>query len=268
MCGITGFVNANGDAVSRSILEAMNQAIIHRGPDEDGFYVNENVGLAMRRLSIIDVASGQQPIHNADKTKWIVFNGEIYNYQSLRDDLEKRGHRFCTKSDTEVVVHLYDEYGVDCLAHLRGMFALAVWDVTEKSLFLARDRVGKKPLLYSHQVNGDLIFGSEFQAVLKHPSISREVDNDAIDSYMSYLCVPAPQTAFKQIRKLEPGHWLLWKNGQIETRRYWQPDFSKKIKITEEEAIEEMEPSIIQRESTLLSLPGNAPSASRYAKAG
>ncbi len=248
MCGITGFVNAGGGAVDRQVLERMNQAIIHRGPDEDGFYVNKNVGLAMRRLSIIDLASGQQPIHNHDKTKWIVFNGEIYNYQTLRDDLEKRGHKLYTKSDTEVVLHLYDEYGPDCLDHLRGMYALAIWDETDRSLFLARDRVGKKPLLYSHQTNGDLIFGSEFQAVLKHPAISREVDHEAIDSYMSYLCVPAPQTAFKAIRKLEPGHWLRWKGGEIETRRYWQPDFSKKIKITEAEAIEET--TRILREST------------------
>jgi len=257
MCGITGFVNANGEAVRSSILEAMNKAIIHRGPDEDGFYKNENIGLAMRRLSIIDVSGGQQPIHNADKTKWIVFNGEIYNYQSLRDELEKRGHRFYTKSDTEVVVHLYDEYGADCLQHLRGMFALAIWDETEKSLFLARDRVGKKPLLYSHQTNGDLIFGSEFQAILKHPSVSREVDNAAIDSYLSYLCVPAPQTAFKQIRKLEPGHWLIWKGGKIETKRYWLTDFSKKIKITEEEAIDET--TRILRESTRLRLISEVP---------
>lgn len=257
MCGITGFVSAKNAAVSRSTLEAMNQAIIHRGPDEDGFYIDNNVGLAMRRLSIIDVASGQQPIHNADKMKWIVFNGEIYNYQSLRDNLEKRGHHFYTRSDTEVVIHLYDEYGVDCLTHLRGMFALAIWDETEKSLFLARDRVGKKPVLYSHQSNGDLIFGSEFQAVLKHPSISREVDHAAIDNYMSYLCVPAPQTAFKQIRKLEPGHWLRWKAGRIETKRYWQPDFSKKIEITEEEAIEET--TRILRESTRMRLISEVP---------
>lgn len=257
MCGIAGFINANDAAVDRSTLEAMNQAIIHRGPDEDGFYVNKNIGLAMRRLSIIDVAGGQQPIHNADKSKWIIFNGEIYNYQTLRDDLEKRGHHFYTKSDTEAVVHLYDEYGADCLSHLRGMFAFAIWDETERSLFLARDRVGKKPLLYSHQQNGDLIFGSEFQALLKHPAISREVDHAAIDSYLSYLCVPAPQTAFKHIRKLEPGHWLRWKNGKIETKRYWQPNFSKKIKITEEEAIEET--TRILRESTRLRLISEVP---------
>jgi len=257
MCGITGFVNRDGRAADRELLETMSRAIIHRGPDEDGFYMNENVGLAMRRLAIIDLASGQQPIHNADGTKWIVFNGEIYNYRELRKGLEERGHLLYTNSDTEAIVHLYDEYGADCLRLLRGMFAFAIWDETDRSLFLARDRVGKKPVLYSHQPNGDLIFGSEFQAVLKHPSISREVDFSAIDSYLSYLCVPAPQTAFKQIRKLEPGHWMRWKDGEIETQRYWLPDFSKKIKISEEEAIEET--TRILRESTRLRMISEVP---------
>lgn len=257
MCGITGFVNTNGRPADRNILEGMNRSILHRGPDEDGFYLNESVGLAMRRLSIIDLASGQQPIYNEEKTKAIVFNGEIYNYQELREDLLRLGHKFYTKSDTEVVIHLYDEYGPECLQHLRGMFAIAIWDESDKSLFLARDRVGKKPLLYSHQSNGDLIFGSEFQAVLKHPAVSREVDLEAIDSYMSFLCVPAPMTAFKQIRKLEPGHWLLWKDGEIETERYWQPDFSKKIKISEQEAIEET--TRILRESTKLRMIAEVP---------
>ena len=257
MCGIVGFVSKISSSMDRSILERMNAAIAHRGPDDDGFYVNDGVALGMRRLAIIDLASGQQPIHNSDKTKWIVFNGEIYNYQDLRKDLEKRGHRFYTNSDTEAIVHLYDEYGADCLGHLRGMFALAIWDTGDKSLFLARDRVGKKPILYSHQDNGDLIFGSEFQALLQHPDISREVDLEAIDSYLSYLCIPAPQTAFKQIRKLEPGHWLRWKNGEIETKRYWQPDFSNKIKIFEEDAIEET--TRILRESTKLRMISEVP---------
>ena len=238
MCGIVGFVNRRG-AADREVVEGMNCAIVHRGPDEDGFYVKDNVALGMRRLSIIDLASGQQPIRNRDGSKWIVYNGEIYNYRELRKGLEERGHQFYTNSDTEAIVHLYDEFGEGCLEHLRGMFAFAIWDERAKSLFLARDRVGKKPILYSHQPNGDLIFGSEFQALLKHPSISREVDYEAIDSYLSYLCVPAPLTAFKSIRKLEPGHWLRWKGGVIETKRYWQPDFSKKIKISEGEAIEE-----------------------------
>lgn len=257
MCGITGFVNADRERADRSILEAMNRAIEHRGPDEDGFYLNENVALAMRRLSIIDLTSGQQPIYNEDRTKAIVFNGEIYNYQELRENLDKLGHKFYTRSDTEVVIHLYDQYGAEGLQHLRGMYAFAIWDDVEKSLFLARDRVGKKPILYSHQPNGDLIFGSEFQAVLMHPSVTREVDLEAIDSYLSFLCVPAPMTAFKSIRKLEPGHWLKWKDGEIETKRYWQPDFSKKIKISEAEAIEET--TRILRESTRLRMISEVP---------
>ena len=257
MCGITGFVYNSERAVERDLLEAMNATITHRGPDEDGFYLRENVGLAMRRLAIIDLAGGQQPIHNRDRSKWIVYNGEIYNFQELRDDLEERGHKFYTHSDTETVIHLYDEFGIGCLDHLRGMFAFAIWDESDKSLFLARDRVGKKPLLYSHQPNGDLIFGSEFTAVLEHPTVDRDVDNEAIDNYLSYLCVPAPMTAYKQIRKLEPGHWLKWKNGEIETRRYWQPNFSKKIKISEEEAIEET--TRLLRESTKLRLISEVP---------
>lgn len=238
MCGIVGIVNRS-KAVVASTLERMNAAITHRGPDEDGFYLKENVGLAMRRLSIIDLAGGRQPIFNTDKTKTIVFNGEIYNFQELKRDLESRGHNFYTNSDTEVIIHLYDEYGVDCVQHLRGMFAFAIWDDVERSLFIARDRVGKKPLLYSHRPNGDLIFASEFMAMLEHNEISRQVNFDAIDSYLSFICVPAPMTAFAEIKKLEPAHWMIWKDGEIKTQRYWLPDFTKKIKISEEDAISE-----------------------------
>ena len=257
MCGIVGFVNANSRPASREILERMNSCIVHRGPDEDGFFVHEAVALAMRRLAIIDLKGGQQPIFNEDRTSVIVFNGEIYNFQELKEDLEARGHRFATHCDTEVIVHLYDEYGADCVQHLRGMFAFAIWDFKDRSLFLARDRVGKKPVLYSHQPDGSLIFGSEFTALLAHPSVTREVDFEAIDNYLSYLCVPAPLTAFQQIRKLEPGHWLRWKDGKIETKRYWKPDFSKKIKISEEEAIEET--TRIVREATKLRLISEVP---------
>lgn len=257
MCGIVGIANNNSRAVSLETIERMNRCIEHRGPDDDGFYIKENVGLAMRRLAIIDVAHGKQPMHTPDKTKWIVFNGEIYNFQELREDLEKRGHQFYTNSDTEVILHLYDRDGADCVNHLRGMFAFAIWDEIDKSLFIARDRVGKKPLLYSHQANGDLIFGSEFTALLAHPDVSRTVDSEAIDNYLSYLCVPAPQTAFKEIRKLEPAHWLRWKNGEIETKRYWSPDFHKKIKISEEEAIEET--TRILREATRLRMISEVP---------
>lgn len=257
MCGIVGFTDLKNNISKAEILERMNSCIVHRGPDEDGFYSNDQIALAMRRLAIIDLAHGKQPIHNRDKTKWIVFNGEIYNFQELRIDLEKRGYGFKTNSDTEAIIHLYDEYGADCVQHLRGMFVFAIWDEKEKTLFIARDRVGKKPLLYSHQKNGDLIFGSEFTALLAHPDISREVDYEAIDAYLSYLCVPAPLTAFKQIRKLEPAHYLIWKDGKIETKRYWLPDFSNKIKISEEEAIEET--TKIVRESTRLRMISEVP---------
>jgi len=257
MCGITGYITNDSTPAKREVLESMNRAIAHRGPDDDGFYLKDNVGLAMRRLSIIDLASGKQPIRNADGTKWIVYNGEIYNYKELRRDLEADGHKFYTNSDTEAVVHLYDDHGPECLKFLRGMFALAIWDETEKSLFLARDRVGKKPLLYSHQPDGTIIFGSEFQALLKHPAISHEIDHEAIDAYLSYLAVPAPRTAFKKIRKLEPGHWLRWKDGRIETNRYWLPDFSNKVKISEEEAIEET--TRILREATRLRMISEVP---------
>src|SRR5215813_11075267 len=213
----------------------MCAAIRHRGPDDDGFYFDGPVGLGMRRLSIIDVKGGQQPIHNADRTAWIVFNGEIYNYLELREKLEKLGHTFYTNSDTEAIIHAYDRYGSDCPKHLRGMFAFAIWDTRTQELFLARDRVGKKPLLYAH-VNGQLIFGSEFSALLLHPDISRDVQPEALDYYLSFMCIPAPLTAYRAIRKLEPGHWLRWQNGKSERQRYWQPDFTKKIQIDEEEA--------------------------------
>src|SRR2546423_1513914 len=235
MCGITGIVRSDGAQIDRDLLARMNDAIRHRGPDDDGYYFGEGVGLAMRRLAIIDLAHGQQPIHNADSTAWIVFNGEIYNYQELRKDLEARGHRFYTDSDTEAIVHAYDEHGTDCPKYLRGMFAFAIWDERAKSLFLARDRVGKKPLLYA-QANGQLIFGSEFMALLQHPDVSRNVNYEAIHHYLSFICVPAPLTAYQSISKLQPGHSLLWKNGEIKLERYWQLDFSNKISISEEEA--------------------------------
>ncbi len=237
MCGIVGIVRNDRD-VDQALVGRMCEAIRHRGPDEDGFYFNQKVGLGMRRLSIIDLASGQQPIHNGDKSAWIVFNGEIYNYQELREKLEKLGHTFYTNSDTEAIVHAYDQYGADCPNHLRGMFVFAIWNERTQELFLARDRVGKKPLLYA-QLNGQLVFGSEFSALLLHPDISRDIDTEAIHHYMSFMCVPAPMTAYKAIRKLEPGHSLRWKKGEIRIEQYWKPDFSKKLDIDEHEAGEQ-----------------------------
>ena len=235
MCGITGIVRNDRRDVDQALLGRMCASIRHRGPDDDGFYVKGPVGLGMRRLAIIDLKSGQQPIHNQDRTAWIVFNGEIYNYRELRDGLEKLGHTFYTNSDTEAIIHAYDRYGADCPRYLRGMFAFAIWDERSQQLFLARDRVGKKPLLYA-QVNGQFVFGSEFSALLQHPDISRDIDADALHHYLSFMCVPAPLTAYKAIRKLEPGHSLRYRKGEIEIKRYWQPDFSKKINIGEEEA--------------------------------
>jgi asparagine synthase (glutamine-hydrolysing) len=192
----------------------------------------------MRRLAIIDLKTGQQPIHNRDRTAWIVFNGEIYNYLELRAQLEKLGHAFYTNSDTEAIIHAYDQYGKDCPKHLRGMFAFAIWDERTQELFLARDRVGKKPILYAN-VNGQFVFGSEFSSLLQHPDIGKDIDFEALDQYLSFICVPAPLTAYKAIRKLEPGHSLRYRKGEITIERYWQPDFSHKLDIDEQEAGEQ-----------------------------
>lgn len=237
MCGIAGIVRTDTKAIDDGLLSRMCDAIKHRGPDDDGFYINGSVGLGMRRLSIIDLKSGQQPIHNQDRTAWIVFNGEIYNYRELREKLEKLGHTFYTNSDTEAIIHAYDRYGADCPKHLRGMFAFAIWDERSQELFLARDRVGKKPLLYA-QVNGQFVFASEFSALLLHPDISRDIDREAIHYYLSFMCVPAPLTAYLAIKKLEPGHSLRFRqrDGQVTVERYWQPNFSDKLKLSEAEA--------------------------------
>jgi len=227
----------------------MCAAILHRGPDDEGYYVSHasgtgsesraqgaaSVGLGMRRLSIIDLSTGKQPIHNEDKTVWVVLNGEIYNYTDLRKELEAKGHLFYTQSDTEVIVHAYEEYGDDVPKHLRGMFAFALWDEKRQRLLLARDRVGKKPLLYSI-IGREIVFASEFQAMLRHPGVSREVNEEAISHYLSFLCVPAPLTAFTGVRKLQPGHILIWQDGEVEIRRYWSLDFRNKIDISERDA--------------------------------
>lgn len=203
------------------LIRAMTRAIVHRGPDDEGFYFSENVGLGMRRLSIIDLAGGHQPVSNEDQTIWVVFNGEIYNFQEIRSRLEKKGHRFATKSDTEVIVHLYEEKGVEALQELGGMFAFALWDVPRKRLFLARDRVGKKPLCYA-SVEGGLLFGSEIKSLLVDPSIRREVDLEGLDLYLSFQFIPSPRTLFRGIFKLPPGHYLIWERGEVTVAPYWQ----------------------------------------------
>src|SRR3984885_9300661 len=203
MCGICGkFMFDREASVPEALLRDMADTIIHRGPDDEGFYISGQIGLGFRRLSIIDLGGGHQPLSNDDGTVWIVFNGEIYNYQPLRRELIAKGHIFRTKSDTEVIVHLYEEYGTDCVQHLRGMFAFAIWDSRERALFLARDRVGIKPLYYFVD-RTFLAFGSELKAILADPLIPREVAPELIDRFLTYFYVPGGQTLLKNLFKLE-----------------------------------------------------------------
>jgi asparagine synthase (glutamine-hydrolysing) len=228
MCGICGkFVFDPDGGVSQLLLKGMADAIRHRGPDDEGFYISGQVGLGFRRLSIIDLSGGHQPLSNEDGTVWIVFNGEIYNYQELRQELQGKGHVFSTKTDTEVIVHLYEEYGADCVKKLRGMFGFAIWDAANKSLFMARDRVGIKPLYY--YLDGKFIsFGSEIKAILADPAVQREVDPQIIDRFLTYYYVPGDRTLFRNLFKLEPGHTITVKRGgAAEIRQYWDLDFSE-----------------------------------------
>jgi asparagine synthase (glutamine-hydrolysing) len=223
MCGICGFFGRHA-ALSATTLQRMNQTLVRRGPDEDGVFLESEVGLAMRRLSIIDLAGGRQPIQNEDGTLWTVFNGEIYNYRELRTALTQRGHRFRTHSDTEVIVHLYEEYGDDLVHHLRGMFAFALWDVRRRRGLLARDRLGIKPLFYA-QTEGALVFGSEIKAVLASTLVGRDIDYQGLDAFFTFTYIPAPLTIYRGVRKLEPGHFLTFESGKVEKRRYWDVSF-------------------------------------------
>jgi asparagine synthase (glutamine-hydrolysing) len=237
MCGITGIVGSL--RTERAALQRMNDALRHRGPDGEGMFWSDDAGLAMRRLAIIDVAGGDQPIFNEDGSVCVVYNGEIYNYLELREQLRARGHHFATQSDTEVVVHAYEEFGVECVSHLWGMFALALWDSRRQLLLLARDRLGKKPLVYYADAHGGLAFASELQALVSHPDVPREVDPRAIDDYLTYLYVPSPTTAFRNLKKLPPGHRLVWQAGRITVERYWQVRFAEKLRLSEDEAVEQ-----------------------------
>ena len=226
MCGICGLVNLEtGKPVDRALLQAMCDTLTHRGPDDEGFYLEQGAGLAIRRLTVIDLQTGHQPIHNEDRTIWVVFNGEIYNYRALRDVLEKRGHRFYTNSDTETLVHLYEEFGERSVEKLNGMFAFAIWDENSQTLFLARDRLGIKPVYYSI-VNDKLIFASELKAILCYSRVSREVDRRALNYYLGLRYVPCPHTIFRQVKKLPPGHTLTCTKGGVRLRQYWDVQFA------------------------------------------
>ncbi len=245
MCGITGVAwTAEAEPAAADVVWRMTDVLSHRGPDAAAVYHsavgrrlerNEplsergagkaGAALGFRRLAIIDLVTGLQPLANEDETVWISFNGEIYNYQELRPDLEAKGHRFRTNGDTETIVHLYEEYGPKCVERLRGMFALAIWDARRQRLFLARDRLGKKPLFYRHDA-GRLLFGSELKALLQFPGVPREVDPAALDAYLTYQYVPHPECILRGYQKLPPGHWAIYEKGRLQVERYWMPPYA------------------------------------------
>ena len=236
MCGIGGKLYFDPTRpVERDVLERMNAVLAHRGPDDAGIFCVGAVGLAHRRLSIIDLSpAGHQPMANEDGTVWIVFNGEIYNFQDLRPDLEQRGHRFRSQSDTEVILHLYEEYGTDCLRFLRGMFAFAIWDGNRRQLFLARDRLGKKPLCYQQDAEA-FRFASEVKAILQDPVVEVRPDPAGVSQYLTYGYVPSPLSAFQGVRRLPPAHYLLCRDGRVEVSRYWQLRRDRKLERPEAE---------------------------------
>ena len=232
MCGIAGIFDSF-KSVHERLLKRMTDALVHRGPDDEGFYCSGPIGLGHRRLSIIDLAGGHQPLANEDETVWIVFNGEIYNFGELHDELVKKGHVFKTRSDTEVIVHLYEEEGENCFKRLRGMFAIAIWDARNRKLLLARDRVGKKPLFYFYD-GRRIAFASEMKAILEIPGIPREIDPEAVSDYFSLLYIPAPKSIFKNIRKVLPGHYLVVSQNGIRETEYWDLSFNQSLQLTEQ----------------------------------
>jgi asparagine synthase (glutamine-hydrolysing) len=221
VCGIAGRLNLDGAPVPARLLRAMAGRLTHRGPDDEGVHAEGPIGLASRRLSIIDLDTGRQPIANEDGSVHVVLNGEIYNFVELRAALEGRGHRFATRTDTEVIVHLWEDHGPGLLDHLRGMFGLAVWDARRRALLLARDRLGEKPLFYAHRPGRSLAFASELKALLVDPDLDPRLDTAALDQYLSLLYVPAPATIFREVRKLPAGHYLLATARGVEVREYW-----------------------------------------------
>jgi asparagine synthase (glutamine-hydrolysing) len=241
MCGICGKLELrdNRRSVSVETLKAMLDSIDHRGPDDEGMYRSGPVGLGHRRLKIIDLTTGKQPLCNEDGTIWIIYNGEVYNYQELTSFLIKKGHQFKSTSDTEVIVHLYEELGERCVEQLRGMFSFALWDDRRQILLLARDRVGIKPMYYC-QTSEALLFASEIKAILTDPDVQGEMDPTALDRFLTYFYVPGDLTLFKNIRKLEPGHYMTVKNGEVRIKRYWDLTFSKTAGSFED-SVEELE---------------------------
>ena len=244
MCGIAGLVDLRGRTVDPALARRLCAPLAHRGPDDEGYHAEGPVALGQRRLAILDLPGGRQPMSNEDGTVWITFNGEIYNFAELRRGLEERGHRFATRSDTEVIVHAYEQHGVDCLNELRGMFAFALWDRRSRTLVLARDRVGKKPLFYA-EADGQWMFASELQGLLAHPGVQREIDSTAVDDYLTYGYIPAPKTIFRHVYKVPPAHYLTLTLGtggsggpDVRVARYWRLAYGPKLALDEEAAAE------------------------------
>ncbi len=247
MCGIAGIVSASADTqFDYDVLRRMCQTIYHRGPDEEGLFIKSGAALGMRRLRIIDLAGGQQPIFNEDRTAWVVFNGEIYNFRELRRELEAQGHRFRTHSDTEVIVHLYEDLGADCVHKLRGMFAFALFDERHQRLLLARDRLGKKPLYYALS-DGQLFFGSEIKAILAAAPELSTVNSQALLQYFYFGYIPDPLTAFSEIQKLPPGHLLEFEHGEARGRQYWDLDnYGTYSPVSEEQCLDELQEKLAE----------------------
>ncbi len=258
MCGIAGVVSATRESnITEALVHHMCQQIVYRGPDDEGLYVADGAGLGMRRLSIIDLSGGHQPVFNEDRSAWIVFNGEIYNFPELRPDLESRGHSFRTHTDTEVIIHLYEEMGADCVKKLRGMFGLAIYDKTKRKLTLARDRLGKKPLHYALH-KGNFYFASEIKSILAVAPELAEVNSQGLLEYLYYGYVPDPITAFTGIHKLPPGHLLEFQDGKIRVRQYWDlPEYNTHPPMSEEECLEELEQRLF--EATKIRLISDVP---------
>jgi asparagine synthase (glutamine-hydrolysing) len=247
MCGIAGIAGERDDGwVNYDIIHQMCQTIIHRGPDDEGVFVKDGMGLGMRRLSIIDLAGGQQPVFNEDRTCWLVFNGEIYNFKELRRELENKGHRFQSHTDTEVIVHLYEDLGADCVRKLRGMFAFALFDERRRCLLLARDRLGKKPLHYA-LLGNRLVFGSEIKAILAAAPELSTINSQALLQYFYFGYIPDPSSAFRRIQKLPPGHLLEFEKGEVRVRQYWDlPEYGTYSPPTEEECLEQLEEKLAE----------------------
>ncbi len=239
MCGICGLAHGDRRPAERDVLVRMNEAIRHRGPDSDGFYSDDGIGLAVRRLAIIDLKGGDQPISNEDGSLWVILNGEIYNYPELRSDLANAGHRFKTRTDTECILHAYEQAGDACIQRFRGMFAFALWDARRQRLLIARDRLGKKPLYYTI-ANGDLYFCSELSGLLTALPQRPEVDTQAIDLYLSLQYLPEPCTIYEGVYKLPAAHMLVWQNGQARIERYWEYSYLPKLSGDENELAEEL----------------------------